>query len=80
MQQFWPDWRGHCRRRVARVDCTAMTAKRVSALGQTALRRNAVWPWLVMPLVVLALFAVLHNVRRSGDANEQGSSFGGGLP
>jgi hypothetical protein len=57
-----------------------MTTKPVSALGKSALRRNAIWPWLVMPLVVLALFAVLHNVRRSGDANEPGSSFGSGMP
>jgi hypothetical protein len=57
-----------------------MTSKRVSAGGKTALRRNAIWPWLVMPLVVLALFAVLHNVRRAGDPNEQGSSFGSGIP
>jgi len=57
-----------------------MTSKSVSARGPTALRRNAIWPWLVMPLVVLALFVVLHNVRRSGDANEQGSSFGSGMP
>jgi hypothetical protein len=57
-----------------------MTPKPVAALGKTTLRRNAIWPWLVMPLVVLALFAVLHNVRRSGDPNEQGSSFGSGMP
>jgi hypothetical protein len=57
-----------------------MTPKRVSALGPPALRRNAIWPWLVMPLLVLALFVVLHNVRRSGDANDQGSSFGSGMP
>jgi hypothetical protein len=57
-----------------------MTTKRASARGQTALRRNAIWPWLVMPLLVLALFVVLHNVRRSGDANDQGSSFGSGIP
>jgi hypothetical protein len=57
-----------------------MTTKPVSTGGKTAMRRNAVWPWLVMPLVVLALFVVLHNVRRSGDPNEQGSSFGSGIP
>ena len=57
-----------------------MTTQPAPALGKTALRRNAIWPWLVMPLVVLALFVVLHNVRRSGDPNEQGSSFGSGMP
>jgi hypothetical protein len=57
-----------------------MTSKSVSAGGKTAVRRNAVWPWLVMPLVVLALFVVLHNVRRSGDPNDQGSSFGSAIP
>jgi len=57
-----------------------MTTKRVLASGQGALRRNAIWPWLVMPLIVLALFAVLHNVRRSGDPSGQGSSFGSGMP
>jgi hypothetical protein len=43
-------------------------------------RRNAIWPWLVMPLVVLALFVVLHKVRSSGDGSFQGSSFGSGIP
>ena len=57
-----------------------MTTERVSGAGHPVLRRNAIWPWLVMPLLVLALFVVLHNVRRSGDANDQGSSFGSGLP
>jgi hypothetical protein len=57
-----------------------MTPKRVSALGPAGLRRNAIWPWLVMPLLVLALFVVLHNVHRSGDPNDQGSSFGSGMP
>jgi hypothetical protein len=57
-----------------------MTTKPVSALGKTALRRNAIWPWLVMPLVVLALFVVLHNVRRSGAGTDQDSSFGSGIP
>jgi hypothetical protein len=57
-----------------------MTPKRASALGPPGLRRNAIWPWLVMPLLVLALFVVLHNVRRSGDPNDQGSSFGSGMP
>jgi len=57
-----------------------MTSKQVSSLGPKALRRSAIWPWLVMPLIVLALFVVLHNVRRAGDPNDQGSSFGGGLP
>ena len=50
------------------------------AVSGTRNRRPAIWPWLVMPLVVLALFVVLHNVRRSGDPNEQGSSFGSGMP
>jgi hypothetical protein len=57
-----------------------MTTERVSGLGTTAVRRNAVWPWVVMPLVVLALFVVLHNVRRSGDGNDQDSSLGSGIP
>jgi len=49
-------------------------------MGPHALRRNAIWPWLVMPLVVLALFALLHNVRRSGGVNDQDSNFGSGIP
>ena len=57
-----------------------MTTDRATGKGSAALRRNAIWPWLVMPLVVLALFVVLHNVRRSGDPNDQGSSFGSGIP
>ena len=43
-------------------------------------RRNAIWPWLVMPLVVLALFAVLHNVRRAGPGTDPDSSIGSGIP
>lgn len=43
-------------------------------------RRTAIWPWLVMPLVILALFTVLHNVRRSGAPGDQDSSFDGGIP
>jgi hypothetical protein len=57
-----------------------MTTDRIPARGPTALRRNAIWPWLLMPVIILALFVVLHNVRRSGDANDQGSSFGSGIP
>jgi hypothetical protein len=56
-----------------------MTIERVSALGHTGPRRNAIWPWLVMPVVILALFAVLHNVRRSGPI-DQDSSLGSGIP
>jgi hypothetical protein len=57
-----------------------MTLDRPSGAMPTALRRNAIWPWLVMPLVILALFAVLHNVRRSGPGLDQDSSFGSGIP
>jgi hypothetical protein len=57
-----------------------MTTDRATVVGQTALRRNAIWPWLIMPLVILALFAVLHNVRRSGPGIDQDSSFGSGIP
>ncbi len=57
-----------------------MTTDRVSGLGPTALRRNAIWPSLVLPLVILALFAVLHNVRRSGPGPDSDSSFGSGMP
>jgi hypothetical protein len=57
-----------------------MTTDRATAGGQPTLRRNAIWPWLVMPLVILAVFAVLHNVRRSGVASDQDSSFGAGIP
>jgi hypothetical protein len=28
-------------------------------------RRPAVWPWLLMPLVVLILFFILYNVRQT---------------
>jgi hypothetical protein len=57
-----------------------MTTERISALGRGGLRRNAIWPWLVMPIVILALFAVLHNVRRSGGPIDQDSSLGSGIP
>jgi hypothetical protein len=57
-----------------------MTTERISAVGHTGLRRNAIWPWLVMPVVILALFAVLHNVRRSGGPIDQDSSLGSGIP
>jgi hypothetical protein len=57
-----------------------MTNKRISARGPNALRRNAIWPWLVMPAVILALFAVLHNVRRHGGPNDQDSNLGIGMP
>jgi hypothetical protein len=49
-------------------------------MGQNARRRNALWPWLVMPLAILALFVVLHDVRRSGGADDQDSSLGSGSP
>jgi hypothetical protein len=57
-----------------------MTTERISSLGRGALRRNAIWPWLVMPVIILALFAVLHNVRRSGGPIDQDSSLGSGIP
>ena len=57
-----------------------MTIDRVSARGHNPLRRNAIWPWLVMPMIILALFVVLHNVRRSGGGNEQDSMSGAGIP
>ncbi|HEX3835898.1 MAG TPA: hypothetical protein VHW25_02965 [Steroidobacteraceae bacterium] len=57
-----------------------MTSDRVYARGHATLRRNAIWPWLVMPAVILALFVVLHNVRRSGGPSDQDSSFGSGIP
>jgi hypothetical protein len=57
-----------------------MTTERVSVPGHPAVRRNAVWPWLVMPLIILALFMVLHNVRRAGGGNEQDSTSGTGIP
>ena len=57
-----------------------MTTERISALGRGGLRRNAIWPWLVMPAVVLALFVILHNVRRTGGPVDQESSFGSGIP
>ena len=41
---------------------------------------KSIWPWLIMPLVILALFTVLHNVRRSGAGIDQDSSFGSGIP
>jgi hypothetical protein len=56
-----------------------MTTKRISGLGPSV-RRNAVWPWLVMPMIILALFYVLHKVREYGPTNGQSSSFGSGMP
>jgi hypothetical protein len=35
--------------------------------AHTAERRPAVWPWLVMPLVALAMFIALRSVRQSAD-------------
>jgi hypothetical protein len=64
----------------ARVNCTPMTTERASGAGHPVLRRNAVWPWLVMPLIILALFALLHDVRRSGGGNEQDSTSEAGIP
>jgi hypothetical protein len=60
-----------------------MTSDRAPA-GHPTVRRSAIWPWLVMPVVILALaaflhFAVLHNVRPAG-AGDQDSSFGSGMP
>jgi hypothetical protein len=57
-----------------------MTIERISALGHAGLRRNAIWPWLVMPAAILALFLVLHNVRRTGGPIDQDSSLGSGIP
>jgi hypothetical protein len=57
-----------------------MTTDRISAAGHPGLRRNAIWPWLVMPAAVLALFLVLHNVRRTGGPVDQDSSLGSGIP
>ena len=37
-------------------------------------RRPAIWPWLLMPLAVLAMFFALRSVRHSTD----GSPFGQG--
>jgi hypothetical protein len=57
-----------------------MTTDRVPTPGYTAVRRDAIWPWLVMPMIILALFTVLHNVRRSAGGNEQDSISGPGIP
>ena len=57
-----------------------MTTERISGRGHGGLRRSAIWPWLVMPAVILALFVVLHNVRRTGGPVDQESSFGSGIP
>ncbi len=57
-----------------------MTIERTPASGQPTLRRNAIWPWVVMPVIILALFTLLHSVRRSGGELDQGSSFGSGMP
>ena len=57
-----------------------MATERLSSSGTPVLRRNAVWPWVVMPLIVLALFTVLHNVRLSRDGSDQDSSLGSGIP
>jgi hypothetical protein len=57
-----------------------MSTDLVSSRGPKALRRTAIWPWLVMPLVILALFVVLHDVRPTAGAEEQDSTFGSGSP
>ena len=57
-----------------------MTTERISVPGHGSVRRSAIWPWLVMPLVILALFYVLHSVRRSGGGNEVDSISGVGIP
>jgi hypothetical protein len=42
-------------------------------------RRPAVWPWLLMPVAVLALFFALRSVRHSTDSSPlgQGSEVSG---
>lgn len=35
-------------------------------------RRPAVWPWLLMPLAVLAMFFALRSVRHSTDSSQRG--------
>jgi Flp pilus assembly protein protease CpaA len=57
-----------------------MTTDRVSASGHPAPRRNAIWPWLVMPVIILALFVVLHHVRRAGGGDDPDATSGVGMP
>jgi hypothetical protein len=37
----------------------------VSASSTTAERRRAVWPWLLLPLVALAMFFALRTVKQA---------------
>jgi len=39
------------------------------AASPSAHRRGALWPWLVTPLVTLALFYLLHNERKHPPAD-----------
>jgi H+/Cl- antiporter ClcA len=43
------------------------TSSRLSAAGAvpSAERRQAVWPWLLLPLVALALFFALRSVKQA---------------
>ncbi len=45
-----------------------MLQKPLKAARPAAERRPAVWPWLLMPLAVLALFFALRTVRHSTES------------
>lgn len=55
-----------------------MLQKPLQAAGPAAERRTAadrrpaVWPWLLMPLAVLAMFFALRSVRHSTDSSQRG--------
>jgi hypothetical protein len=46
--------------------------KSLQAAHPAADRRPAIWPWVLMPLVALALFFALRTVRHSTDNGQMG--------
>jgi hypothetical protein len=61
---FTPRRSGNCRCRRSRVQSPRMMQNAHATLSPA--RRQPLWPWLVMPLAILALFALLHTIRQSG--------------
>jgi hypothetical protein len=71
----------YCRRLGSRVGFDAVVAHSSETMMPTSHdateRRPAIWPWLLMPLVVLMLFFTLkrfHTINASGDAEARTST------
>ena len=51
-----------------------MTAEHTNpSLAHTPDRRPAMWPWFLMPIAALTLYAVLYSVRQSAPPNQPDS-------